>query len=86
MFQDELIFDVDFNDLDASRRVVGSLRFGHSVRRPDVGEWVYLQDGEGNGCRAQVVTTNGDIVYFEPDWSSWLSDTVPTVRTFAALA
>jgi len=69
-FQDELIFHIDFNNVQGDL-VKGSLRHASHARIPDVGERTLVRDHEGNQCEAVVVELRGPIVYFELDEATW---------------
>lgn len=59
---------VDFNDIDEQGRIVVLRR---EDRTPVVGSSVYLADHEGNRCSGTIKTSEGDLMYVEPDWSTW---------------
>jgi len=69
-FQDELIFHVDFNNVQGDL-IKGALPHASHARVPDVGERVLLCDWEGNQCEAVITERRGQIVYFEPDEATW---------------
>lgn len=70
-----LIFRVDFNHFDEEGELlIGALPHAQSLRRPEPGERVFLQDREGNHCYATVARLEGEIVYFELDDATWASD------------
>lgn len=75
----DLVLEVDFNQTDASDRVVASLRFANRWERPQEGEWVRLLDAEGNVCVGRVEEIRNLIVAVRPDWGSWISTSVTTV-------
>lgn len=75
-FEDELIFEVDFNDRDGSGRLVASLTFASSFRKPDVGELVVAHDDEGNRCAGTVADVKNTIVVIDLDRSTWSRLTV----------
>jgi hypothetical protein len=66
----------DFNALDGEGRVRASLRFAATSEIPDIGEWVRLEDVEGNSCSAAVEQVRGLAVLARPDWSSWVAGDV----------
>jgi hypothetical protein len=69
-FQDELIFHVDFNNVDGDQ-IKGSLPHASHPRVPDDGERVLVRDYEGNQCEAMVARRRGSIVYFNLDDATW---------------
>lgn len=76
---------VDFNALDAERRVKASLRFATSPEIPAVGERVLLADVEGNSCLATVESVSGLAILASPDWSTWIPSSVAQLnKTFSS--
>ena len=73
MFERLLVIGADFNALDAEGRVRASLRYAATPEVPSVGEWVRLEDGEGNSCLARVEEVEGLAVVARADWSTWIS-------------
>ncbi len=84
----DTVLEVDFNNLDASDRVVASLRFSNRWERPEVGDWVRLTDGEGSTCVARVEEIRNLIVSLRPDWNSWATTVVsrPFIAPYTAPA
>ena len=82
----ETVLEVDFNNVDALDRVVGSLRFSNHLERPKTGDWLRLIDGEGNTCVAQVDEIRNLIVSLRPDWTTWTSSTVTHRYLWSAAA
>jgi|SRR5215210_865468 len=66
-----IILRVDFNARDRDGRLSGLLRYAMGSRKPKIGEWVWLMDGDGNGCLGKVVEVNDTLVKVEPNWSTW---------------
>jgi hypothetical protein len=66
------IFRVDFNSVDPdSWLVLGAISDASPPRRPDLGERVWLVDGEGNGCAGIVRLVEDEIVHFELEEATW---------------
>lgn len=84
-FEDGLIFEVDFNDLDKDGRLKASRSFATSGRKPAVGEAVLAHDDEGNECGGTVAEVRGSIVYVELDRTTWrrltMGDTFVSMTT-----
>jgi hypothetical protein len=81
-FQDDLLFQVDFNNFDDEGELLkGSLWHGSSRRIPRRGERVLLKDGEGNRCWAWVRDQRGVILFFELDDATWVSGEGLTTTT-----
>lgn len=59
----------DFNDIDENGRVF-ALR---EDRNPVVGTRLHLADHEGNSCWGSVASVEGDLLYVDPDWSTWMT-------------
>ncbi len=76
MATSDLVLEVDFNQRDASDRVIASLRFSNSWHTPDVGEWIRLVDAEGDVCVGQVEEVHNLIVSIRADWGTWISTAV----------
>ena len=55
----ELVLRAHFDDRDDDGCVRVSLRFLRGPRHPRAGEMVYLLDGDGHGCAAEVVDVLG---------------------------
>jgi hypothetical protein len=62
---------VDFNDLDAERRVVAFLADENAGWSLEVGEEVLLRDEDGNSVRAVVSSLSEGEALVEPAWSTW---------------
>jgi hypothetical protein len=84
MLQDTLTIDVDFNDVDLQGRLMATRRFASSLRKPDVGEWAFLVDDEGNRCWGRVERVDGLIVYLALDRSTWERITAPDLMAVFA--
>lgn len=70
--KEEMIFRVDFNAVDRrNNRLSALLRYAMGSGRPEIGDWVWLMDGDGNGCLGRVVEVNGVLIKAEPNWSTW---------------
>ncbi len=69
--QEEMILRVDFNAIDDRGRLSALLRYAMGSHRPKVGDWVWLMDGDGNGCLGRVVEVQGELIEVGPDWSTW---------------
>lgn len=68
----EMILRVDFNAVNRrDNRLSALLRYAMGSGRPEIGDWVWLMDGDGNGCLGRVVEVNGGLVKVEPNWSTW---------------
>jgi hypothetical protein len=82
MFElDELVYEVDFNARDADGNVFASMTFASSARVPAIGEWVRMEDGEGDKCGGAVLRVDAPTVVIAADMSTWTSTTV--AETFA---
>jgi hypothetical protein len=73
----EVVLRADFDDLDADDCCTVSLHFLRGPRHPRAGEWVYLLDGAGRGCVAQVESVTGWMARVRPDWDTWAGPTQP---------
>lgn len=75
--KDLLIFNVDFNELDADegRWVIASRLPPHasSMRVPEPGEAVWLEDDEGNQCPGIVGEIFERTLLVEPIWDRWVA-------------
>lgn len=63
---------VDFNGLDSEGRVKASLRLAATSEVPRRGEWVLLEDAEGNTCLGRVEGVGHAIVAVQPDLATWI--------------
>lgn len=74
--KEELIMLVDFSDRDRSGRVLASLRHTIGWIKPQVGDWVRLDDTEGRSCLGRVdsikdgATTKGGAIKVAPEWDT----------------
>jgi hypothetical protein len=68
--KEELIMLVDFNSVDQNGCVLASLRYTIGWRRPQVGDWVRLDDTEGHTCRGRVDSVQGKAIKVAPDWNT----------------
>jgi hypothetical protein len=68
-----LVLEVDFNNMDSADRVVASVRYSSQLRPPDLGEWVRLNDPEGNSCIGKIEELRNLVVAVRPDWTTWQS-------------
>lgn len=84
--QDDLVFQVDFNNFDAGGKYLkGSMYHGLSRRIPRRMERVFLKDGEGNRCWAWVVhDVKGVKLLFELDETTWVSGELDVVAASPA--
>ena len=85
MLERLLLICADFNALDPEGRVRASLRFGATPEVPSRGEWVWLEDAEGNSCLARVDRIDGLDVVASADWATWIPGQITRLsRTFEA--
>jgi hypothetical protein len=83
MLERLLLIGADFNALDPEGRVRASLRFGATPEVPSLGEWVRLEDAEGNSCLARVDKIDGLDVVAAADWATWIPGQIARLsRTF----
>lgn len=86
--KEELIMLVDFDDRDKDGRVLASLRHTIGWRKPQVGDWVRLDDTEGRSCRGRIdsikdgATMRGGAIKVAPEWDT-LTTYVPTLPEFS---
>ena len=73
MIERLLQIGADFNALDAEGRVKVSLRHAATPEIPAVGEWVLLEDAEGNSCLARVEEVDGFVTVARAGWATWIS-------------
>ena len=71
--QREIVLRVDFDEIDHEDCLFVSMRFLGGPRHPRTGETVFLLDGAGNGCMAEVLGVTGWAARVRPDWSTWHS-------------
>ena len=71
MLERLLMFGADFNFLDADGRVKASLRFAATPEIPTIGEWVRLEDVDGNSCLALVEEVKSSVIAARPDFATW---------------
>lgn len=64
--REELIILVDFNAVDDQSRLLASLRHTIGWRKPQVGDWVRLDDAEGHTCRGRVDSVQGKAIKVTP--------------------
>jgi hypothetical protein len=62
---------VDFNDLDAKRRVVAFLADENAGWPLEVGLEVVLRDDDGNSVRGVVASLREGEALVEPAWTTW---------------
>lgn len=87
--QSEPIFEVDFNNVaEGGRLIKASLRRAPQGWHPEVGDRVFLHDSDGESCWASVADVQAPMIFFEPDDSTWVSESVEItgVPLVAALA
>jgi hypothetical protein len=78
-----ITFEVDFNDLDKSGRLMASMRFAHGAMQfPEPGEIVLSHDAEGNWCEGTVFSTDSLIVTIRLDRDTWRQDYVVISNSF----
>lgn len=80
--KEELIMLVDFNSVDEKGRLLASLRHTIGWRKPQVGDWVRLDDTEGHTCRGRVDSVQGRAIRVVPEWDT-LTTYVPTPPQFS---
>jgi hypothetical protein len=83
------VFLVDFNNVaERGRLIRASLRRAPQGWSPEVGRRVFLQDDDGNSCWSVVARVDKPMIYFEPDDSTWVSESseVSGVPSLMALA
>jgi hypothetical protein len=69
---DTITFEVDFNDLDESGRLLASMRYASGATRfPQPGERVLAHDSEGNWCEGVVYSYAGLGVTITLDRDTW---------------
>jgi hypothetical protein len=68
--KEELIMLVDFNSLDEEGRLLASTRYTIGWRKPQVGDWVRLDDTEGHTCRGYVSSVQGRAIKITPEWDT----------------
>jgi hypothetical protein len=74
----QAVLRADFDLLDDDGEMSISLRFQEGPGKPDPGEAVYLLDGRGHGCVADVVAAEGPYVRVQPDWNTWVGGSLPS--------
>ena len=62
---------VDFNNSDEHGRIFA--RLARASRDLEQGEVVLATDGEEHACQALVDEIEGELVYLELDWDTWLT-------------
>jgi hypothetical protein len=67
----ELRYRTDFNNVRKDGLLTALLGFSGSIQPPVPGERIGLFDADGNSCTAFAVKFENDLVYAEPDWSTW---------------
>jgi hypothetical protein len=80
--REELIILVDFNAVDEQSRLLASLRHTIGWRKPQVGDWVRLDDAEGHTCRGRVDSALGKAIKVTPEWGT-LETYVPSLPQFS---
>jgi len=63
--------NVDFNDLDAKRRVLVFLADENAGWSLEVGIEVVLRDDDGNSVRGRVASLAKGEALVQPSWSTW---------------
>jgi hypothetical protein len=66
----------DFNAIRQGNMITTSLRFAVPAYGPEpliVGQWVRLEDEDGNSCWGVVQELSSPIVRVRLDWSTWRS-------------
>jgi hypothetical protein len=75
--QSEPIFEVDFNNVaDGGRLIKASLQRAPQGWQPEVGSRVFLRDSDGDSCWAAVADIRPPMIFFEPDDSTWVSESL----------
>ncbi|HUF01519.1 MAG TPA: hypothetical protein VMN35_03760 [Gaiellaceae bacterium] len=72
---------VDFNEMDAQRRIYAHLVDENAGSPIAPGDEVFLRDDEGATCRALVVRVSGREALLDPAWSTWLDPEPVRVTT-----
>jgi uncharacterized protein YkvS len=69
---DDIVILADFNAVNAHDRIGVALEHVLAIRKPQVGEWVFLMDADGNGCTGVVEAVRARSAIVRLDWHGWV--------------